>query len=67
MPRQPRIDRLGLKERLHDLPGVDREQLPLREPDEDVVAQLLLVEIRDQDLRRPRSALFSQSDAQRER
>jgi len=67
MPRQPRIDRMGLKQRLDDLPRVDGKQLPLREPDQNVVAQFLVVEARDQDLGRRRSAILSQSDAKRER
>ena len=67
MPRQPRIDRMGLKERLDDLPGVDGIQLSLGESDEYVVAQFLVVEVRDQDLRCRRSAFLPQSDAQRKR
>ena len=58
---------MGLKERLDDLPGVDGKQLSLGESDEDVVAQFLLVEVRDQDLRCRRSAFLPQSDAQRKR
>ena len=53
MPSQPGVDRMSLKQRPDNLPRVDRDQLPLGQPDQDVVAQLGVVDVRDQNSRRP--------------
>jgi hypothetical protein len=47
---QPRIDGVSRKQRTHDLPRIDGEQPPLGQPQQDVLAQVLLFQGRDQDL-----------------
>jgi hypothetical protein len=49
---QARIDVAGVEAVLHQLPGIDREQVPLGEARDHVGAQLPLVEWRDQHQRR---------------
>ena len=54
---------MGLKQRLDDLPRVDREEPPLGQPHENVVAELMRLEARDQNLGCRRRVLGLESDS----
>ena len=66
MPCQPRINRLGLEQRLHNLPTINREQSSFCQPKQDVFTKVLVVQAGDQHLRRTFSVWLAQRNPHRQ-